>query len=34
MVISTRVRTLTPGNYKFEFYYGDLLFDTIDIKIE
>ena len=27
-------RTLTPGNYKFEFYYGDLLFDTIDIKIE
>lgn len=27
-------RTLTPGDYKFEFYYGDTLFKTIDIKIE
>ncbi|OGD32666.1 hypothetical protein A2V94_06255 [Candidatus Atribacteria bacterium RBG_16_35_8] len=27
-------RTLAPGNYRFEFYYGDTLFKTIDIKIE
>jgi hypothetical protein len=27
-------RTLAPGDYKFEFYYGDTLFKTIDIKIE
>ncbi len=27
-------RTLMPGDYKFEFYYGDTLFKTIDIKIK
>ena len=27
-------RTLTPGDYKFEFYYGDTLFKIIDIEIK
>lgn len=27
-------RNLSAGNYMFEFYYGDLLFEKINIKIE
>lgn len=27
-------KDLGVGNYSFEFYYGDLLFKTINIQIE